>query len=86
MVVGVGKLLDFTHNPSGRTSGKPFKWIIIDSLIIASLTFLASLPHNALPTINELYISLRAFFYAFLLQIAIERGLKPYRYRRRFSR
>jgi hypothetical protein len=56
---------------------KPFMWIIIDSIIIASIALLASLPADRLPSLLDLYVALKAFFYSFVVQLAVERGLKP---------
>ena len=72
-------MLDIVYDPPERESntGKPFKWIIIDSLIIGVIAFLAALPANRIPTLDELYVALRAFAYSFVLQLAVERGLKP---------
>ncbi|MEM0261488.1 MAG: hypothetical protein QXN17_02405 [Nitrososphaerota archaeon] len=70
-------MLDFTYDPPSRNPGKPWKWIILDSLIISGISFTATLPEH-IPNITELYIALKSFFYSFLLQVAVERGLKPY--------
>lgn len=69
-------MLDIGWDPGGREN-KPLKWILIDSLIIAGIAFVASLPANRLPSLLEFYVALRAFVYAFLVQLAVERGLKP---------
>jgi hypothetical protein len=71
-------LLDFLYDPPERNPGKPWIWILIDSLIISGITFISTLPSDRLPTTVDLYISLKAFLYAFLIQVAVERGLKPY--------
>ena len=73
-------VLDMLYDPPHRNPGKPWIWIIIDSLIIAGITFVSSLPENRLPNLLDLYVSLRAFLYAFLFQLAIE---KAYYYRRK---
>ncbi len=70
-------MLDFAYDPPSRNPGKPWKWIIIDSLIIAGIAFVASLPADRLPTLLDAYIALKAFFYSFLAQLVIERGIKP---------
>lgn len=75
-------VLDFVYDPPERNPGKPLKWILIDSLIIAGISFVATLPEH-IPALNELYISLKSFAYSFLLQLAVERGLKPWLYRER---
>jgi len=76
-------MLDFSYDPPTRNPGKPWRWIIIDSLIIGAIAFVASLPPNRIPDINELYVAVKAFSYSFLIQLAVERGLKPYVIRRR---
>jgi len=74
-------MLDFAYDPPDRNPGKPLKWILIDSLIIACIAFIASLPEH-IPSLAELYVALKAFAYAFFIQLAVERGLKPYMARR----
>ena len=71
-------MLDFTYDPPARSRGKPFKWILIDSLIIAGIAFVATLPQARMPTAEDIYFAVRAFLYSFLLQLAIERGIKRY--------
>jgi hypothetical protein len=78
-------MLDIAYDPPESASKneeqpkqlKPFAWIIIDSIIIASIALLASLPSDRLPSILDLYVALKAFFYSFVVQLAVERGLKP---------
>jgi len=69
------------YDPPNRNPSKPIKWIIIDSLIIAGIAFVASLPFDRIPNVYDLYVALRAFIYAFLIQLAVERGLKPIVYK-----
>ncbi len=71
-------MLDIAYDPPSRNPGKPWKWIVIDSLIIAGIAFVAALPSDRLPAIYDVYVALRAFVYSFLLQLAVERGLKKY--------
>lgn len=71
-------MLDFLYDPPERNPGKPWVWILIDSLIISGITFISTLPSDRLPSTFDLYISLKSFVYAFLIQVAVERGLKPY--------
>jgi len=52
--------------------------MIIDSLIIAGIAALAALPGDKIPSTTDLYIAVKAFLYSFLVQIAVERGIKPY--------
>jgi hypothetical protein len=70
-------VLDFAYDPPARRNYKPFKWIVVDSAVIAGIAFIALLPAERLPTVLDLYVALRAFLYALLVQLAVERGLKP---------
>jgi len=79
-------VLDMAYDPPDRNPGKPWKWIIIDSLIVACIVFISVLPSDRLPTLIDLYIALRGFIYAFLIQVAVERGLKPFIVRRNQNR
>jgi len=65
------------YDPPERNPGKPLLWIIIDSLIIAMIAFLAALPAH-LPTIADLYVALKGFFISFFVQLVVEKGVKPY--------
>jgi hypothetical protein len=76
-------MLDIIYDPPERNPGKPWRWILIDSAIIAALAALAVLPHDRLPTANELYVCVKTFVNAFIFQVALERGLKPYVYKRK---
>ena len=71
------------YDPPERNPGKPLKWILIDSAIIAGIAALAVLPSDRPPNLVDLYVALKAFLYSFLVQLAIERGIKPYYYRNR---
>lgn len=69
-------ILDRKHtNPTKKNSRKPMKWILLDSAIIGGIAFAAVMP-AAVPTANEVWVMLKAFFGAFILQLAVERGLK----------
>ena len=70
-------MLDFAYDPPDRNPGKPWLWILVDSLIIGLIAFVATLPGDRLPDIYDIYVAVRAFLYSFLMQVAIERGLKP---------
>ena len=70
-------MLDFFYDPPERNPGKPWKWILADSAIIAGIAFLSTLPADRLPNVLDLYLAVKAFIYAFLIQLAVERGLKP---------
>jgi len=70
-------VLDFTYDPPERNRGKPLKWILLDSAVIAGIAFISTLPADRLPSVLDLYVALKAFTYSLLLQIAVERGLKP---------
>jgi len=75
-------MLDFLFDPPTRNPGKPLRWILLDSLIIGLIAFTAALPEHP-PSLAELYVAFKAFLYAFLAQLMVERGIKPYWYRRR---
>lgn len=79
-------MLDISWDPPERNPGKPLRWIVIDSLIIAGIAFVSALPGDRLPTLLDVYVALKAFLYSFLVQLAVERGLKPYARRRRPAR
>ena len=71
-------MLDLLYDPPSRNPGeKPFKWMLIDSAIVAAIAFIATLPATRIPTLDDFYFAVRAFFYTFLAQLAIERGIKP---------
>jgi hypothetical protein len=76
--VWVGRVLDIAYDPPNRKNEKPLKWILIDSFIIAFIAFLSSLPSDRLPNVFDMYVAAKAFAYSFLIQLAVERGLKPY--------
>lgn len=59
-------------NGDGR---KKWENMIIDALIIGGIALLSTLS-NEIPGVVEGYIALKAFGLAFLLQIAVERGIK----------
>jgi hypothetical protein len=70
-------MLDIAYDPPNRQNTKSITWILIDSFIIAAIAFLAALPADRLPNVFDLYVALKAFAYAFFIQLAIERGIKP---------
>ena len=70
------------YDPPERNPGKPIKWILIDSAIIAGLAALAALPSDRLPSAVEVYVAIKAFAYSFLFQLAVEKGLKKYKSRK----
>jgi hypothetical protein len=51
--------------------------MLIDSAIVAAIAFIATLPATRTPTLDDLYFAVRAFLYMFLVQLAVERGIKP---------
>ena len=71
-------MLDFSYDPPDRNTGKPWIWMIIDSLIIAGIAFISVLPSDRLPALLDVYVAVKAFIYSFLIQVAVERGLKPH--------
>jgi len=48
--------------------------MLLDSLIVGLVVFVASLPITSLPTLCSIYDALRGFFYYFLIQLAIDRA------------
>lgn len=62
-------------NPNGENTQKPWKWILIDSLIIALIAMVAVMP-STMPDVNSVYVMFKAFLISFVLQLAVERGLK----------
>jgi hypothetical protein len=74
----VRRVLDILYDPPSRNPGeKPLVWMLIDSAIVAAIAFVAALPAGRTPTLEDLYVAVRAFLYVFLVQLAIERGVKP---------
>lgn len=69
-------VLDIAYDPPERNPGKPLRWILLDSLIIAGIAFVASLPGDRLPSLLDVYVAVKAFIYSFLVQLAVERGIK----------
>lgn len=65
---------DHVTAPAGNTR-KAWRWILIDSAIIGGIALVAAMG-NELPGMNELWVMVKAFAGAFLLQLAVERGLK----------
>lgn len=63
------------QNPSGRNSRKPWKWMVIDSAIIGGIAVFATIG-SMLPTWETAWVAFKAFGAAFLIQLAVERGLK----------
>jgi len=76
-------MLDLAYDPPDRNPGKPWKWIVIDSLTIAGIAFIAALPADRLPTLFDAYVAVKAFAYSFLIQLATERGIKPLAYKKK---
>ena len=72
-------MLDFWNrkhtNPEGKNQRKPMKWIVIDSAIIGLIAMVACMP-DVVPTLNEVWVMGKAFIGAFVVQLAIERGIK----------
>ena len=63
-----------TQNEETKAS-KAWKWILIDSIIIALIAMFAVMP-DFIPDINSVWTMFKAFLIAFIFQLAIERGLK----------
>jgi hypothetical protein len=71
-------VLDFlsrSHNPTSKRRRKSLGWIVGDSVIIAGIAFVARLP-EAWPSTVDIWCAGKAFFYALLVQLAVERGLR----------
>jgi hypothetical protein len=69
-------IINRSHNdPENINSQKSFKWILLDSIIIGVIGMCASMP-STIPTVADLWVMFKAFLGSFLLQIAVERGLK----------
>lgn len=66
-------MLDIAYNPPERkwNPGKPWKWILADAVIMGGIAFIASLP-QVIPSLPQLYIAIKAFVLAFLLQTVAE--------------
>jgi hypothetical protein len=71
-------MLDFLRTSYTNGNTKTLKDIVIDSLIVAAIVFVASLPSEHMPNVVEMYIAIKAFLYTFLIQFAVEKGIKPY--------
>lgn len=54
---------------------KPFKYIVLDSCVVAGIAAFAVMS-NHIPSLEEAYMIIKAFGATFLLEIAVERGLK----------
>jgi hypothetical protein len=69
-------LVDRSHkDPERRNSQKSFRWILVDSVIIGLIAMCAAMP-SAIPTVEDLWVMFKAFLGSFVLQLAVERGLK----------
>ena len=69
-------LINRAHNEEdGKNHRKPWRWMIIDSIIIGVIALVAVMG-NEPPGWPELWVMLKAFIGAFALQLAIERGIK----------
>jgi len=75
-------MLDMIFDPPSRSIVKDWKWIVIDSAVIAGIAFISVMPVDHLPTMFDVYTAVKAFGYAFLVQVATERGFKPWVYKR----
>jgi hypothetical protein len=62
-------------DPNGENAQKPWKWILVDSVVIGGIAMVANMP-SAIPTAADLWVMFKAFIGSFILQLAIERGLK----------
>jgi hypothetical protein len=71
-------MLDFLRTSYTNNNTKTLKDIVIDSLIVAAIVFVASLPSEHMPNAFDIYTAIKAFLYTFVIQIAAEKGIKPY--------
>lgn len=75
LIGGVKRLAGEGKAAVEQATQKPIKYIVLDSLIIAGIALFAVSP-TACPTIDDLWTMLKAGGAAFLLELAVERGLK----------
>jgi surface polysaccharide O-acyltransferase-like enzyme len=69
-------LVNRSHkDPEGRNSQKSLRWILVDSVIIGMIAMCAAMP-STIPTAADLWVMFKAFLGSFVLQLAVERGLK----------
>jgi hypothetical protein len=69
-------IVNRAHNdPDKKNTRKAFKWILFDSIIIGAIAMCAAMP-STVPTAADLWVMFKAFLGSFILQLAIERGLK----------
>jgi len=54
---------------------KPLSMILVDSLVVGVIALLALMP-TGIPNLQQWYTMARAFLGAFILELAVERGLK----------
>jgi len=59
----------------GGNPRKPLRFILLDSALIGAIAMGASMP-STVPTWAEAWVLFKAFFIAFIYQLAVERGLK----------
>lgn len=62
-------------DPNNKNTRKPWKYILLDSIIIGGIAMGAVMP-AMIPTIADLWVMAKGFLIAFLVQLAVERGLK----------
>lgn len=72
-------LVNSNEKTQGETdepkASKAWKWILIDSIIIAVMAMCAVMP-EAIPDIDSVWTMFKAFLIAFVFQLVVERGLK----------
>lgn len=64
-----------SKDKNGDVPMKPMKWILLDSIIIGLIALVASMP-SGVPDVNSCWIMFKAFLGAFIVELAIERGMK----------
>ena len=52
---------------------KTTKDMLVDSLLVGAIVFIASLPSTGIPSLDNLYSAIRGFFYYFLAQLIVDR-------------
>ena len=74
--------INLSSNPHGNNGNggkdvyiyrKTTRDMILDSLLVALIVFIASLPATNIPTSDNLYTAIRGFFYYFLAQLIVDR-------------
>ena len=75
--IGSGFIKAVSNGTKSLVEGtiKSWKFIVLDAAIMSLIALFAVCPID-IPNINDLYVMLRAFGASFVLEVAVERGLK----------